>query len=319
MKLSIILIAYNDSDRLIGFLNSLKKQIIQDFELVIVLDTKLNNTLKVVSDYIKEDDHQYKIKFLYNMKRVGRTSAIIEAIKNSTSEYIVITSASDVLYKTATKKILNLIDRSKGSDIIEFNARVKEPFKIQGHVRKEFKGKVNLTETTLPIAYTFPMDFNKIYKRELLNNVQIKSFPKIENRFSLEIFVKAFLHAKTYTNFDVKIIRSFPKIRQQFNVLDFIKEWKKIGEYITMIRKDELSAFIYLQYYHLKIIVPALLSHMDSNVIAQKYWDKYISYYENTLKNLLEENIYFQTKNEETSFLKNAATLKQHLKLYKEI
>lgn len=114
MNLSIIIPAYNEEQRiektLESYSNFYSKKLKTDFEIIVVLNGCIDNTLGIVSEYSK------KRKFIkhYNFKeRIGKGGAIIEGFKAAKGSLI---GYVDADLATSPEAFYDLIEKIRGYD-----------------------------------------------------------------------------------------------------------------------------------------------------------------------------------------------------------
>lgn len=314
MKLSIITPVYRESKMIEKFMERLIKQTSSDYEVVFAVDTNTEDVLKVIDEF--KPKLKGEVKVLYHSKRSGRNYSIMRAFKVMSGDYAVIVSLSDSFEDNMVETCL-AVAKDKGSEIIEFRARIKEPIKIEGKNRKVFNKVANIETMEDIFAYSYPFDFNKIYKSSLL--VDVAKLPlfasKLNSRYAIEIVFKALLIAKSYATVDKKIIRSKRIVDDSFNSLRMVREWKEV------LTREEFrpyySAINYNFLFTHSFIISGITASTKNKVLYAKYENEVKGFISN-INNFYETNKYVLAKSTENELLvkyKNRDTSK----LYKEI
>lgn len=102
-KFSIVIPAYNVEKYVKNAIKSVKSQTFKDYEIVVVEDCSIDNTLSILKEEID-------IKLIEHEKNKGLGGARNSGIKNSEGEYIIFLDADDMLYDdTILKKLNNTI------------------------------------------------------------------------------------------------------------------------------------------------------------------------------------------------------------------
>ncbi len=225
MKLSIIVPVYKGVKKLSKFLEQLSVQTSNDYELIIVVDTLKEDALKEVDSYLSNlPTVKENFKLVFNSKRTGRTSAINDGISVSSGDYTILMSNTDVFGKTFVASAIQTAIKHK-SDIIEFNAPIKTPIKIEGKVRKIFKPETQIDENADIFAYVYAFDFNKLYKTEILKKgSQFLFTSPINSRYSIELIFKALIVARTFSSVDKELVFYKSEISENFNPLKQIRQ-----------------------------------------------------------------------------------------------
>jgi len=115
MKISIIMPTYNDSDTIKESLESVLKQTITSWELIVVDDGSTDITKQIVEEYSKKDN---RIKYIYQENR-DQLNAINNGFNYATGEYISILHSDDLFYSADSLKCcIEYLDRNKDIDAI---------------------------------------------------------------------------------------------------------------------------------------------------------------------------------------------------------
>lgn len=314
MKLSIITPVYRESKMIEKFMERLSKQTSKDFEVIFTVDTNTEDVLKIIDDY--KSKIKGTVKVIYRSKRSGRNYSIMRAFKIITGDYAVITSLSDSFEDTLVSSCLAAA-KDKGSDIIEFRARIKEPIKIEGQIRKPFNKVTNIETLEDVFAFSYPFDFNKIYKASVLKEVaKLPLFTtKLNSRYAVEIVFKALLVAKSYSTIDKKIIRSKRIIDDSFNPLRMIREWKEVVQREEF--KPYYSALVYNFLFTNAFIISGITATAKNKVLYSKY-DTEVKGFISHINNFYETNRFIIARSKENELLLKHRN-KDTNKLYKEI
>jgi glycosyltransferase involved in cell wall biosynthesis len=222
LKISIIVPVYKDKKNLDLFLNKIYFQTNKSYELILIVDTNIDNVLSVIDSY--KEKFKSKLKLIFNTKRISRISAINMGISIANGDYSIINSIQNNFNNKLIEEILFIVSNHK-SDVIEFKCSFSKPFKFNGKIRKTFKERTYIEKHPEIHAFSYPFDFNKIYKTEVLKITKKFTFPVQDNsRYSIEINYKALLVSKTYSTVDKTLIISNGTISQNFNPLKLIRQ-----------------------------------------------------------------------------------------------
>ena len=318
MKISIITPVYRERKQFDKFLKDIQKQTNKNFELVLIIDTNNEKNLEAIDKLPK--DLKKKVKVVFNSKRTTRSQAIDQGVKVATGKYSVIMSISNHFHSDMVKKIQDVL-KTKQADIIEFRGRFKDPIKFDGKIRKSFNKPVKISEHKEIFAYSFPFDFNKIYKTSLLKEVaKFEYKTKLNSRFSIEHAYKALLSAETYVTVNQKIISSKAKMSNNFNPLKMIRQWDDMIHVIKNNFSDINSTeFIYAQYFTEVVFMSAMVKSTRNSVLTKKFNEKIKKQQQTTFENFFEQNPYANAKLKEARILRENNKLTSFPKIIKEI
>ena len=116
-KVSIICPNYNRGKYLLRLLRSIQNQFFDDIEIIIVDDFSMDNSIKLIEEYQKEDERIILIK---NSKNKGTLISRNIGIINSSGKYIIMPDADDILSQNILKTCYESAIKNN-IDIIRFN------------------------------------------------------------------------------------------------------------------------------------------------------------------------------------------------------
>ncbi len=116
MKVSVALATYNGEKYLREQLDSILKQSIQDFELVITDDCSTDSTKAILNEYAENDS---RIKVFFNEKNLGFKKNFEKAISLCSGDYIALSDQDDIWTENHLKVLLENIGNN---DLVGANA-----------------------------------------------------------------------------------------------------------------------------------------------------------------------------------------------------
>lgn len=271
MKLSIIVPVYNIENYIDKCLNSLVKQTMKDFEVIVVNDGSPDNSEKIIKKY--EEKYPKIIKY-YKKKNGGLSSARNYGIKKARGEYICFLDGDDYVEKTTYKKMYDKISKNNLDMVIcDLNYVYDEKcvyFKVSD------EEKVN--NKRLFLTNFYPVAWNKIFKTEVIKKFEFKSgvwFEDIEFNQKLMPFINKIGYIEEAL---INYVQRDGSITYRFNnkvwdyltnfegIIDFYKENNIYDEY-----KEELE-YSYVRYIYGTFIKQAVRSK-DLKIIKKAYVD----------------------------------------------
>ena len=187
MKLDIIIPVYNEDENIVSLIKKLDDEIVCNFRILICYDSETDRTLK----YLKNKNIINKeILFIKNPKQ-GPNTAIIEGIKSSIAEIILVYMADDFSNINLINKMTDLIE--KGNDLI-IPSRFVQGGEMIG--AKKLKKAVTLGGSYL-IYYIGRIPFKdctnafKMFSADVKNKINLET--KIGFTFALELVIKSYL------------------------------------------------------------------------------------------------------------------------------
>jgi glycosyltransferase involved in cell wall biosynthesis len=249
MKLSVIIPCYNCSETLEEAIDSVYRQNLSDFEIVLVEDCSTDNTKEVIAEIIKS---RPEIKVFYNEKNLGGGATRNIAVSKCANEHIFCLDSDDLLSDGTLEKMLAMvIDKNcDGVGIhksIKFNGRntaniaridtfgyVNEIIPKNSLIEKDNKPTCSLYSTFLFTKQSFNkcggypenhgFDTQGFAWRFLLNDLVAYTCENAEYyhriNFHDSYYIREYRQGKTNLNW-IKILSEFITLLSE-NVLDTI-------------------------------------------------------------------------------------------------
>ncbi len=171
--ISIILPVYNAEKTIITTLNSIKKQSLKNYEVLIVDDHSTDNSIEIIDEFLKDTEIQYKI--LYN-KEKGVSSARNYALSNAKGEYIYFLDADDFMSEKCLEVLYNTILRENDLVIGNYKTVFTTYSKNTDLETISYCGKMEMKKF-IDIAEgnnTLNMLWNKLFRKSIIDRFQIR-------------------------------------------------------------------------------------------------------------------------------------------------
>lgn len=108
MKVSIITPTYNCSNYVASTIHSVLAQTLQDFEIIIVDDCSIDNTVEVIQR-IKDE----RIKLFVNEKNMGPAYSRNKALMYASGEYVAFLDGDDLWFPDKLEKQISFMEKNK--------------------------------------------------------------------------------------------------------------------------------------------------------------------------------------------------------------
>ena len=195
--ISIILPAYNASDRIERTLNSLINQTYKNLEIIVVNDASKDNTLDLVMLISTQDK---RIKIINLEKNVGVHEARMFGLQKSKGNWIGFIDADDYVHKDMYQSMLNNALENQADIIICGVERVNDKCKHLRYVPK-FKSDYLVTKDLVKNLTNFNFGsgylWNKLYSREVIIHMVEEKFPWRQSlNEDMIVNISCFLKAK---------------------------------------------------------------------------------------------------------------------------
>ncbi len=166
--LSIIIPIYNGEKYIVNCLDKLLKQTYKDYEIIIVDDGSIDNSLMLAKSY----EEKYRNIHVYAQENSGPGVARKIGFNKSVGEYITFVDVDDYLDENAYEIVINKLKEEQG-DIIQFSFSFVNGDKINkvNLGDKEFVGNENCFNFYISQKDLTNTVTTKVYKRELFTNI----------------------------------------------------------------------------------------------------------------------------------------------------
>ena len=193
-KISVIVPIYNSSKKLSRCLDSLVNQTYKNLEIILVNDGSTYNSKDIIKEYAKKYP---QIKWVSYEENQGQSYARNIGLSMATGEYIGFVDSDDYvelpMYETLNTQAL----KNDNPDIITTGIRfldsnqIDQELKIDYPIRRWAK-KVDLVKNPDEIYWQSPSVCNKIFKKELIQDMQFINCKMWEDfAFSFGALMKA--------------------------------------------------------------------------------------------------------------------------------
>ncbi len=169
-KISVIVPCYNVSEYLSDTIDSLIKEKDNDIEIVLVNDGSKDNTIDIIKDYEKKYPKLIKVVDQHNM---GLSMARNNGVKEATGDYISFIDAEDTIKEGLYKSVLEKISEYDYDMVVFGEDRIFKDRHVYVEAGLEHDCK-NKDEIKSIMYNIYPAACNKVYKKELLENVPFK-------------------------------------------------------------------------------------------------------------------------------------------------
>lgn len=243
--ISIIVPIYNVEKYLDKCIKSILEQTFNDFELILINDGSTDKSGDIC-EYYKEKDKRIKV---VNKENGGVSSARNAGLDIAEGKYIGFVDPDDWIdvnmYERMYKEIM-----TNNADIVVCDFVREYEDKINKKKLKETKYEVNIfnniqaLKQLYKVKYTYVVAWNKLYKRELFNNIRYKDGFICEDEF----IIHHLLYKSVKTIYISEILyhyfqREGSIINSEYNIkrLDKIKALHERVEFFSEIKEFNLK------------------------------------------------------------------------------
>jgi len=121
-KVSIVVAAYNEEDKITDTIESLRRVDHKDMEIIIVNDGSKDNTRKIVHSFL----HDKRIMLIDNAENKGKAACLNQGIKAASGEFVATMDADSIVEKKILVKTLPYFDEKKVG-AVTVTVEVREP------------------------------------------------------------------------------------------------------------------------------------------------------------------------------------------------
>ncbi|WP_158763887.1 glycosyltransferase [Mycoplasma sp. NEAQ87857] len=274
MKLSIISLVGESARDVRNYLQDLKEQENQDFEVILFINNKkeAKNIFAETNSFF--DFFKNRLNIVFNTKNNSYQVNLINAFKMVKGDFVTVINSDTSLKKTYIQKI---IDQAQNAnvDVLEFRPRIIGTIRYKPKTRIKSDIAYKTSDNPSIVAYTHPFIFNKVFKRSLVSQMsKYKVVNSNDSKLCIGIMYLLMLNAKTYMYLDYRIWREYFDSNIWFNSKNFLNEFSSILQYINTKDIKRSEEVIYAKYYFLKILLTAFLTETSFMYKKFKYFGK---------------------------------------------
>ena len=159
MKFSVVIPNYNSERWIVRLLDSIKNQSYKDYEVIIVDDISIDNSVEVIKEYAQSNKFPIKLHINETKRFNGGTRNV--GVEEAVGDYIIFCDCDDYFYNTnCFEEISKIIDENNSPDCIRL------PYH---YLVKKGEGTISLNEKTPKelVKSVFVAPWTKCIKRKL--------------------------------------------------------------------------------------------------------------------------------------------------------
>lgn len=193
--ISIAVPIYNVENHLPRCIDSILIQTYKDLEIILVDDGSTDSSGKICEDYAKRDD---RIRVIH-IDNTGLPNARNIGLNNSKGEYILMVDGDDVLHPQMVETLYGLINSGDYDFSMCYGVRIFDIEKIKERVSVPLKdfSSIQLTRDSCMrdlylggnnVEIQFHVVWNKLYKRELLENLYFVDTASQDTEYNSRVY-----------------------------------------------------------------------------------------------------------------------------------
>ena len=223
--ISILLPVINCEKYINESINSLLSQTYQDFELIIVADPSIDNTLKIIES-IKDS----RIKIIENNKKLGLAKSLNRGIQESSGTFIARADADDISFPNRLAVQLEYI---KKMDVDLVGSKYINEYIQNGEIKQNNSRLCEPSTTRAHMFFYWITHGTLMFKRKMITDLKSVYIDRPAEDYNL--FVRL---AKKYKFYDIPEV--LVKVRVRNDSLCG-KSWNLIKNDIDKMRLEQLS------------------------------------------------------------------------------
>ncbi len=111
---SVVIPCYNSAQFLEKTIDSIIKQTLSDWELILVDDGSTDETKKIIENWMKKDE---RIKRVFHDRNYGVAKASNTGLKNTRGKYVLVMGSDDLLESDALETCVEILEKEKANAI----------------------------------------------------------------------------------------------------------------------------------------------------------------------------------------------------------
>ena len=187
MKISIIVPVYNVERYLDYCLQSICKQYLTDYEVILIDDCSPDKSGQICDKWVKNNAH---FKVVHKEQNQGLSAARNTGIDMAAGRYITFIDSDDYLAPNTLKYHLDTLDKNKEIDVVEYPIRIYHGA-INAEMYKPGKNEtVSYAEWIKRKGYLHSYACNKIFKKELWDSIRFPEKRLFEDMFTIPFIMR---------------------------------------------------------------------------------------------------------------------------------
>lgn len=167
-KLSVIVPVYNSEDTIDACLQSILSSTYTNFELIIIDDSSIDNSLNIINEYKKRYSN---IRVISNEVNIGQGASRNKGIDLSKGEYITFVDSDDYINKYMYERLFKALEDNNYPDIINTGMIfVKNEEYLNKDLDFASSNIVSIVSTKESLLNDSPSVCNKLFKRSFIND-----------------------------------------------------------------------------------------------------------------------------------------------------
>lgn len=256
-KVSIIVPVYNVENYLIQCIDSVLNQTLKDFELILINDGSTDNSLTICKKYQSTD----KRIILLDQANQGSSVARNNGLNIARGQYISFIDSDDYIDENFLKDNIELLEL-ENADMILFGYFEISKKELREQLYSNLKSTKDIIEGLFK-RKVIPAPWNKIYKREIFNDLRFKEGIRHQDFYILPFIVdkckkiaynnKAYYYYnisndKSVTNTIKKAESNYIQFLSLINFIEIAKKnnWKRLAAYdFRLLIKQAIKLYYY--------------------------------------------------------------------------
>lgn len=267
VKISVIVPVYNVEKYIDKCLNSLVNQTYKNLEIIVVNDGTKDNSQDIIDDY----KNKYENIKSFIKPNGGISDARNYGIKRATGQYIAFVDSDDYIESTMYEKLYNGIKDADISVCDTYIVKNSEKTIINPGLNKKLQTKKELKKYMLNL---YPTLWNKLYKKELFNDIEFKRgiwFEDVELLYRLHPKIRKINYINEPLYYYVQREGSITS-KVNDKIYNYIDNWNSIIKYykdnnLFDFYKKELE-YCYVRYIYATFIKRTLSFNYENYIIA---------------------------------------------------
>lgn len=299
MLLSFVICAQGKENKLFKTINSLKRQTIDDYELIIVNDDPSieKESIEFLKDQFRENE---KITVAFNNKGQGSATNWNTGLQLASGEYVSFIKEGDILEPNFIEEIKKITQGKKPKiDILEYRLNFTGLFESTTTTVLQMDKVYELPKSTEVFAHFNQMIYGKIFRLKYLKDFRINFRRSV--RFDTLFLYKALGQARTFY-FSSKVLCNHRSTVLKYSAFDLVNQWPHILNYYRRIGaykelKDELN---YAYYYQMTYDFLNLVKEFGNKQLYKKALKYADTKMENKIKSFMKTNsVFLEDRNPE--------------------
>lgn len=245
-KVSIIIPVYNKANYLKETLKSIDRQIVNDFEVILIDDKSTDNSMDIISDF--KSSTRKQVRVIQNENNMGVAYSRNRGIEEAKADYITFLDADDLLDRNFLKVMLAKMKKYPYLDFVRGEFSCFYDSEDISKLKNTYIDRDEVVKLELEPSYIYSETYSantRLYRKDSIKNLRFIDGPFEDHEFILNVLASSKQILSTnQTRYHYRLVkdgRYNTNIRDINNFLAYLDMWERFKNGNPYLNSDILK------------------------------------------------------------------------------